>query len=132
MLPCREERSGDAREGSLDEAPRPRQGVERIADDGGRLLVEQGATPIALANERENDEALRKSDVKLAEAEKLLNEKQALVEAAAKEARFYSCRASVERVMAEESLQRSQGMQRLASEAQCAARVSQEKGDRTL
>ncbi len=68
----------------------------------------------------------------MAAAEAELREKQRLIEAAAADAQFFECKASVERVEAEVSLAHTQCLQQLAAEAQCEAIEERKKGDTTL
>lgn len=69
---------------------------------------------------------------RIAVAETVLREKEALAMEAEREARFSECRAQVAEATAESALARAQCLQQLASEAQCMAEVERAKGDGTL
>jgi hypothetical protein len=71
-------------------------------------------------------------DARIAAAEAALREKQQLVEAAAADARFFECKASVERLDAEVSLAHTQCLQQLAAESKCEVVEERKKGDATL
>src|SRR5690348_2899414 len=108
----------------------PRQGVAAVLLCWGSWAGCASGAPDDVS-ERPNARSTQLANIedRIAAAEAALQEKQRLVETAAADARFFECKASVERLDAEVSLAHTQCLQQLAAESTCEAVEERKKGD---